>query len=117
VEQHRAAPDANPEQSAKTGYLPEKWVIHTIEAAGFRLTGKSEINANPKDTKDYPEGVGTLPPNYALGETDRAKYAAIGESDRMTLKFVKSTATKPAAKASAKATALPSKPEGTPVAR
>ncbi len=60
-----------------------------VEAAGFKLAGKSEVNANPKDTKDYPKGVWTLPPSYELGETDHAKYEAIGESDRMTLKFVK----------------------------
>ena len=59
------------------------------EAAGFKLAGKSEVNANAKDTKDYPKGVWTLPPAYALGDTDHAKYEAIGESDRMTLKLVK----------------------------
>jgi predicted methyltransferase len=94
IEQHRAKPDAAPEKSAQDGYLPEKWVIETIEAAGFKLAGKSEVNANKKDTKDHPEGVWTLPPGYALGDKDRAKYAAIGESDRMTLKFVKVAAKK-----------------------
>jgi len=89
IEQHRAKPDAVPEKSAEEGYLPEKWVIEKVEAAGFKLAGKSEVNANKKDTKEYPEGVWTLPPSYALGEKDREKYAAIGESDRMTLKFVK----------------------------
>jgi predicted methyltransferase len=89
VEQHRAKPDANPDESAKQGYLPEAFVIQQVEAAGFKLAGKSEINANPKDTKDYPEGVWTLPPTFELGDKDRAKYAAIGESDRMTLKFTK----------------------------
>jgi predicted methyltransferase len=89
IEQHRARPDATAEKSAEEGYLPEKWVIEKIEAAGFKLAGKSEVNANKKDTKDHPEGVWTLPPSYALGDKDRAKYAAIGESDRMTLKFVK----------------------------
>jgi predicted methyltransferase len=89
VEQHRAKPDANPEESAKQGYLPEAWLIKEIEAAGFKLAGKSEVNANPKDTKDYPEGVWTLPPTYELKDKDRAKYAEIGESDRMTLKFTK----------------------------
>jgi predicted methyltransferase len=89
IEQHRAAANADPKESAKLGYLPEPWVIAQVEAAGFKLAGKSEINANPKDTKDYPEGVWTLPPNYRLGDQDREKYAAIGESDRMTLKFVK----------------------------
>ncbi len=89
IEQHRAKPDAVAEESSKQGYLPEKWVIEKIEAAGFKLAGKSEINANPKDTKDHPNGVWTLPPSFALGDTDREKYAAIGESDRMTLKFTK----------------------------
>jgi predicted methyltransferase len=89
IEQHRAAPDAKPEESAKKGYLPEKWLINQVEAAGFKLAAKSEINANPKDTKDYPEGVWTLPPSLTLKDKDRDKYTAIGESDRMTLKFVK----------------------------
>jgi predicted methyltransferase len=89
IEQHRAKADANPDESAKKGYLPEAWVIQQIEAAGFKLAGKSEVNANPKDTKDYEEGVWTLPPTFRLKDKDRAKYAEIGESDRMTLKFVK----------------------------
>lgn len=89
IEQHRAKADAVPEESSKKGYLPEKWVIEKVEAAGFKLAGKSEVNANPKDTKDYEKGVWTLAPNFAEGDTDREKYAAIGESDRMTLKFVK----------------------------
>jgi predicted methyltransferase len=72
-----------------TGYVPEAFVIQQVEAAGFKLAGKSEINANPKDTKDYPKGVWTLPPTYELKDVDRAKYQAIGESDRMTLRFVK----------------------------
>lgn len=89
VEQHRAKPDANPDDSAGKGYLPEAFVIAQVEAAGFKLDKKSEVNANPKDTKDHPEGVWTLPPTFELGDKDRAKYAAIGESDRMTLRFVK----------------------------
>jgi predicted methyltransferase len=89
IEQHRAKPDAVAEESSKQGYLPEKWVIAKVEAAGFKLAGKSEINANKKDTKDYPNGVWTLPPSFALGDKDHEKYAAIGESDRMTLKFIK----------------------------
>jgi predicted methyltransferase len=64
-------------------------VVRLAEAAGFKLAAQSEANANPKDTADHPKGVWTLPPNFAAGDTDRAKYAAIGESDRMTLKFVK----------------------------
>jgi predicted methyltransferase len=89
IEQHRALADAKPEESAKQGYLPEAWVIHEIEAAGFKLAAKSEINANPKDTKSYPEGVWTLPPTLRMKDKDRDTYLAIGESDRMTLKFVK----------------------------
>lgn len=89
IEQHRAKADAKPEESSKAGYLPEAYVIEKVEAAGFKLAGKAEINANAKDTKDHPKGVWTLPPSYALGEEDKAKYTEIGESDRMTLKFVK----------------------------
>jgi len=89
IEEHRGQPDADPIESSKKGYVPEKWLITQIEAAGFKLAGKSEVNANPKDTKDYPEGVWTLPPSFALEAKDHDKYAAIGESDRMTLKFVK----------------------------
>lgn len=89
IEQHRAKADANPDESSKKGYLPEAWVIKQVEAAGFKLAGKSEVNANPKDTKDYAEGVWALPPTLRNKDKDRAKYVAIGESDRMTLKFVK----------------------------
>jgi len=113
VEQHRAKDDAKAEESSKKGYLPEKWVIERIEAAGFKLSGKSEVNANPKDTKDYAEGVWALPPSYAMGTKDRDKYTAIGESDRMTLKFVK--VAKPAAKADAKPAAkADAKPDAKP---
>jgi len=89
VVQHRAKAGVDPEESSKSGYLPEAWLVEQIEAAGFKLEAKSEINANPKDTTDYPEGVWTLPPSLALGDEDKDKYEAIGESDRMTLKFVK----------------------------
>lgn len=97
VEQHRAAVGANPDDTSKQGYLPEAFLIEQIEAAGFKLKEKSEMNANPKDTKDHPEGVWSLPPTLREGEKNRDKYLAIGESDRMTLKFVKVEA--PAAKA------------------
>ena len=73
----------------KTGYVRQDFAVARIEAAGFRLAGASEVNANPKDTKDYAEGVWTLPPTYRLKDKDRAKYEAIGESDRFTLRFVK----------------------------
>jgi predicted methyltransferase len=109
IEEHRAKPDADPVESSKKGYVPEKWLIEQVEAAGFKLAGKSEVNANPKDTKDYPEGVWALPPSYSLEAKDHDKYAAIGESDRMTLKFVKAPAPKAAAPAPAKP-AAPAKP-------
>jgi predicted methyltransferase len=86
---HRAAVDQPPAEMKTSGYLPEAYVIALAEGAGFKLVEKSEVNANPKDTKDYKEGVWTLPPTLALGEQDKAKYLAIGESDRMTLKFRK----------------------------
>jgi predicted methyltransferase len=88
---HRAKPGGPTDAKSvgDTGYVPEDFVIQTIEHAGFKLAGKSEVNANPKDTRDYPKGVWTLPPTYELGDVDHAKYEAIGESDRMTLKFVK----------------------------
>jgi predicted methyltransferase len=89
VVQHRAPAGADPAVSAKSGYISEAAVIAAAQAAGFVLDAKSEVNANPRDTKDYPKGVWTLPPNFADGEKDRAKYAAIGESDRMTLRFRK----------------------------
>jgi predicted methyltransferase len=91
VVEHRAKTDGStdPKVIGDTGYLPEAFVIQLIEKAGFKLAARSEINANPKDTKDYPKGVWTLPPTLRLGDVDRDKYLAIGESDRMTLKFTK----------------------------
>jgi len=94
VEQHRGNPGAPP---VNQGYVTEQAVIDAATKAGFKLDGKSEINANPKDTKDHPFGVWTLPPTRQSSENgkpvdpafDRAKYDAIGESDRMTLRFVK----------------------------
>jgi predicted methyltransferase len=103
VVQHRAEKGADPKEAAEKGYVPEAWLIETIEGAGFKLQKKSEINANPKDTKDYEKGVWTLPPTYALGDTDKDKYTEIGESDRMTLKFVKPKNAKKTAKKDAKA--------------
>jgi predicted methyltransferase len=89
IEEHRAPEGSDPEAMAKKGYVPEKYVIEKVEAAGFKLAGKSEINANKADTKDYPDGVWDLPPTLRKGDTDKEKYLAIGESDRMTLKFTK----------------------------
>jgi predicted methyltransferase len=106
VEQHRATVGADPAVSSKQGYLPEAFVIEQAQKAGFKLVAKSEINANPKDTKDHPDGVWSLPPTLRQGQTDREKYTAIGESDRMTLKFSKVVAKPaPAAKAAAPAAA------------
>ena len=89
VEEHRLGEKADLALEKKSGYVKTSSVRRMAEAAGFRFVGSSEINANRRDTKDYPEGVWTLPPTYTLKDKDRAKYAAIGESDRMTLKFVK----------------------------
>ena len=89
VTDHRAAPGTDLEKTKKSGYITEEYVIKMATDAGFKLDQKSEINANPKDTKDYPEGVWTLPPTLELKDKDREKYLAIGESDRMTLRFVK----------------------------
>lgn len=89
VEEHRLPAARTQDPKASTGYVHEATVIQLAEAAGFKLAARSEVNANPKDTADHPEGVWTLPPTYALKDKDRAKYQAIGESDRMTLKFVK----------------------------
>ena len=86
---HRGAPGMTPKQIDDSGYIPEDVVLALATKAGFRLAEKSEINANPKDTKDHPKGVWSLPPSFANKDVDRAKYAAIGESDRMTLKLVK----------------------------
>lgn len=91
VEQHRGKPGplGDPKKAAESGYLPEEWVIARVESFGFKLVARSEINANPKDTKDHDKGVWALPPVLENGDKDREKYLAIGESDRMTLKFVK----------------------------
>lgn len=89
VVEHRAKPGTTREQSLTSGYTAEQLVIDAAQAAGFVLDGKSEVNANPKDTKDYAKGVWTLPPRLVEGDKDKEKYLAIGESDRMTLRFRK----------------------------
>jgi predicted methyltransferase len=89
VVDHRAKEGASLEAIKQSGYLPSAYVIKLATEAGFTLADESEINANPADTKDYPQGVWTLPPSLRLGEQDRARYLAIGESDRMTLRFIK----------------------------
>ena len=87
VTEHRAKADVPADD--KSGYVGEAQVIAMAEAAGFKLVEKSEVNANPRDTKDHPNGVWTLPPGNNHDAADNAKYKAIGESDRMTLRFVK----------------------------
>lgn len=89
VVDHRAKDGASLDDIKHSGYLTTAYVVKLATDAGFKLEGKSEVNANPKDTKDYPDGVWTLPPALKLGEQDKARYMAIGESDRMTLRFVK----------------------------
>lgn len=89
VVEHRALPGASMEIMKTTGYVTEDYVKEIATKAGFEFVASSEINANPKDLTEYPGGVWTLPPNYRLGDENREKYSAIGESDRMTLKFRK----------------------------
>lgn len=92
VVEHRAAPGTSAEASAKSGYIAQDYVVKLAKEAGFTLEAESEVNANPKDTKDHPGGVWSLPPTFGQGDKDREKYAAIGESDRMTLRFRKPAA-------------------------
>ena len=87
VVEHRAAPGAEQDPKAASGYVSQDYAIEIIEAAGFKLVATSEINANPQDTKDYEKGVWTLPPTLRAGDDPR--WREIGESDRFTLKFVK----------------------------
>jgi predicted methyltransferase len=94
VVEHRAKPGSTLEQMKASGYVNEDYVIMLARNAGFELVAHSTINNNPKDTKDYPEGVWTLPPTLKLKDQDRDKYLAIGESDRMTLKFIKPRGTR-----------------------
>ena len=89
VEAHRGRPDKPQDPKADSGYVREDYAIELIKKAGFRLVAKSDLLANPRDTKDYKEGVWTLPPTLTLGEQDRAKYVAIGEADNFLLKFEK----------------------------
>jgi len=89
VVDNRGNPAVPQDPLAKNGYVRQDYAIRMIESAGFRLVATSEVNANPKDTKNYPCGVWALPPDYRLGNIDRGRYEGIGESDRFTLKFVK----------------------------
>ncbi len=89
VVDHRLPEGASDERERTSGYIKVSTVRKLAEAAGFKFVGASEVNANPKDSADWPKGVWTLPPSLQLGDQDRAKYLAVGESDRMTLRFVK----------------------------
>lgn len=89
IEDHRASDSEPQDPAANSGYVRQDYAVHLIEAVGFKFVGASEISANPKDTKDYSVGVWALPPTYRFKDVDRAKYQAIGESDRFTLKFAK----------------------------
>jgi predicted methyltransferase len=94
VVDNRGDPSIPQDPRARNGYVRQDYAIRLIAAAGFRLVASSEVNANPRDTRNYPAGVWTLPPDYRLGNIDRARYEAIGESDRFTLKFVRPGANK-----------------------
>ncbi|MET3106779.1 putative methyltransferase [Oxalobacteraceae bacterium GrIS 1.18] len=89
VVDHRLPAGKTQDKDASTGYVSEAYVIKIAESAGFKLAAKSEINANPKDNADHKNGVWALPPTFANKDEDRKMYADIGESDRLTLKFVK----------------------------
>ena len=89
VEEHRAPAGTSLARVIASGYVPEDFVIARARAAGFELAARSEINANARDTKDHPNGVWSLPPTSRGGDVDRKRFEGIGESDRMTLKFVK----------------------------
>jgi len=98
VVQHRAVNDADPIKSAETGYVPEAAVIELARKSGLYLEARSEVNANPRDSRDYEGGVWSLPPGLAMCQDIEAeaeiaacntRFKAIGESDRMTLRFRK----------------------------
>jgi predicted methyltransferase len=89
VEEHRLPEARDASQEATSGYVKQSTVVRVATRVGFCLAGVSEINANPEDTADYPQGVWALPPTLRNGDADRARYLAIGESDRMTLRFIK----------------------------
>jgi predicted methyltransferase len=89
VVEHRGNPDVPQDSKAASGYVNQDFAIALVESVGFEFVAAAEINANPKDAKDHEKGVWTLPPSFRLKDVDREKFAAIGESDRMTLKFRK----------------------------
>jgi predicted methyltransferase len=99
IEEHRLPENMDVAREKTSGYVKRSTVIRLATAAGFQWAGASDVNANPRDNHDHPDGVWDLPPTYKAGDKDKAKYAAIGESDRMTLRFVKPDPNAPAADA------------------
>jgi predicted methyltransferase len=89
MEEHRGRNDQPQDPKAKSGYVRQDYAIALAKKAGFVVVATSEMNANPRDTKDWPDGVWTLPPSLAEGDKDRAKYVAIGEADNFVIKFRK----------------------------
>ncbi len=89
VEEHRGSENTPQDPKAESGYVRQDYTVALAKKAGFVLDGTSELDANPKDTKNWPQGVWTLPPSFALGAVDHAKYAAIGEADNFILRFRK----------------------------
>jgi predicted methyltransferase len=89
IEEHRGQREGTQDPKAEDGYVRQDYAIALAEKAGFVFVGSSEINANPKDTANWSKGVWTLPPTFALGDQDRANYAAVGEADNFVLKFRK----------------------------
>jgi predicted methyltransferase len=89
IEDHRGSNDQPQDPQAKSGYVRQDYAINLAKQAGFEFVGSSEVDANSKDTKNWPKGVWTLPPTLELGDQDRAKYVAIGEADNFVLKFRK----------------------------
>ena len=89
IEEHRGRTDKPQDPKGKDGYVRQDYTVDLAKKAGFVLLGSSEINANPQDTKDWVDGVWTLPPTLSQGDKDRAKYVAIGEADNFVLKFQK----------------------------
>lgn len=89
VVEHRLPESADNSMQGRSGYMKESYVRKMAEKAGFKFVASSEINANAKDNAHHPKGVWTLPPMLRMGDKDKEKYIAIGESDRMTLKFIK----------------------------
>jgi predicted methyltransferase len=89
MEEHRGSNDQPQDPKAKSGYVRQDYAIALAKKAGFVVVASSEMNANPRDTKNWPDGVWTLPPSLAQGDKDRAKYVAVGEADNFVIKFRK----------------------------